>query len=89
MQYRNLGSTGLKTSILSFGTYLTFGYTVDLNSAKNMMEYAYDMGINIFDNAELYAQGISETIMGRELKYFVEFYTILERCRIFGLFSNA
>jgi len=68
MEYRNLGNTGLNVSALSFGSYLTFGHSVDVCLAEKLMNIAYDAGINLFDNAEVYALGHSEKIMGEVLK---------------------
>jgi voltage-dependent potassium channel beta subunit len=68
MHYRRLGSAGLKLSELSFGSWVTFKTQLDDSLATRMMEYAYDRGVNFFDNAEAYAGGEAETIMGRVLK---------------------
>jgi len=68
MEYRRLGSSGLKVSTLSFGSWVTFKAQVDLPLAQKMMATAYDAGINFFDNAEAYAAGASEEIMGDALK---------------------
>jgi voltage-dependent potassium channel beta subunit len=68
MLYRRLGSAGLKVSELSFGSWVTFQTQVNDSLAMEMMKYAYDSGVNFFDNAEVYAGGESENIMGRVLK---------------------
>lgn len=68
MQYRHLGSAGLQISALSFGAWITFGDQMDEDVAYECMEAAYDAGVNFFDNAESYAQGSAETIMGKVLK---------------------
>ncbi len=68
MEYRNLGRSGLKVSALSYGSWVTFGTQVDVNAAAEMMKIAYDAGVNFFDNAEAYAGGESEVIMGKALK---------------------
>jgi voltage-dependent potassium channel beta subunit len=68
MEYRYLGKTGLELSVLSFGSWVTFHKQVQDNSADELMGLAYDQGINFFDNAEVYALGESEKIMGRVLK---------------------
>ncbi len=68
MQYRKLGKSGLKISALSFGSWVTFGSQVDVQPAVEMMGYAYDQGVNFFDNAEVYAGGQSEEIMGKALQ---------------------
>jgi voltage-dependent potassium channel beta subunit len=68
MQYRRLGKSGLKLSALSFGSWVTFGNQVDERAAIELLRLAYDRGVNFFDNAEAYAAGESERIMGRALK---------------------
>lgn len=68
MEYRRLGRSGLELSVLSFGSWVTFHKQVDDNSADELMGIAYDRGINFFDNAEVYALGESEKMMGRVLK---------------------
>lgn len=70
MQYRQLGKAGLKVSALSFGSWLTFGEKIGLDEAKACMRYAFDQGINFFDNAEVYGNGRAELIMGEALKGF-------------------
>ena len=64
MEYRNLGKSGLKVSSFSFGSWITFGNQVSTKVAEQCMRLAYDSGINFFDNAEVYAQGKSEEVMG-------------------------
>jgi voltage-dependent potassium channel beta subunit len=68
MEYRNLGNSGLKVSALSFGAWVTFGSQVDVDAAVEMMKIAFDAGVNFFDNAEVYADGVAEEIMGAALK---------------------
>jgi voltage-dependent potassium channel beta subunit len=68
MEYRRLGSAGIKVSALSFGSWVTFGPQLGGDSAYECMKIAYDAGINFFDNAEVYAKGASETIMGEVFK---------------------
>jgi len=67
MEYRNLGKSGLRVSELSYGSWVTFSIQLDKAKAKKTMKYAYDKGINFFDNAEAYASGSSEKIMGEVL----------------------
>ena len=67
MEYRNLGKSGLRVSELSYGSWVTFSIQLDKAKAKKTMKYAYDKGINFFDNAEAYASGASEKIMGEVL----------------------
>lgn len=64
MEYRRLGGSGLKLSALSFGSWVTFGTSIGRSEARKLCALAYDAGINFFDNAETYAQGESERIMG-------------------------
>ncbi len=68
MEYRYLGKSGLKVSALSFGSWVTFSNQVQTESAVEMMAMSYDAGINFFDNAEVYADGESEVIMGDALQ---------------------
>ncbi|MHB8625585.1 MAG: potassium channel beta subunit family protein [Aggregatilineales bacterium] len=68
MEYRRLGKSGLKVSALSFGAWVTFGNQVDVDKAVECMTAAYDAGCNFFDNAEAYASGQAETVMGAALK---------------------
>ena len=68
MEYKNLGNSGLPVSRLSFGSWLTFGNQIGDDVAEKLMHVAYDNGINFFDNAETYAQGKSEIVMGNILK---------------------
>ena len=64
MQYRRLGTSGLQLSALSFGAWVTFGRQLDRHKARDLLACAFDHGINYFDNAETYAAGLAETIMG-------------------------
>lgn len=68
MDYRYMGRTGLQLSVLSFGSWVTFHKQIDDDIADRLMGMAYDAGINFFDNAEGYAGGESEKMMGRVLK---------------------
>ena len=68
MNYRRLGRAGLKVSELSFGSWVTFHNQADLGLAVDMLATAYEAGVNFFDNAEIYAQGKSEEIMGAALR---------------------
>lgn len=68
MEYTNLGKTGLQISRLSLGSWLTFGKQIGDSTAEELMDVAYDHGVNFFDNAEIYARGESERVMGRILK---------------------
>jgi voltage-dependent potassium channel beta subunit len=64
MQYRRLGTSGLQLSALSFGAWMTFGAQVGRGEARNLIAAAWDHGINFFDNAETYANGEAERVMG-------------------------
>jgi len=68
MEYRRMGKSGLQLSALSYGSWVTFSKQVDDSLADELMGLAYDSGINFFDNAETYARGESEKLMGRVLK---------------------
>jgi voltage-dependent potassium channel beta subunit len=68
MKYNHLGRTGIQVSELSFGSWVTFHNQADVKAAVDMMAAAYDQGVNFFDNAEVYASGKSETVMGDALK---------------------
>jgi voltage-dependent potassium channel beta subunit len=68
MEYRYMGRTGLQLSVVSFGSWVTFHKQIEDQKADELMGMAYDAGINFFDNAEAYAGGESELMMGRILK---------------------
>jgi len=68
MQYRRLGRAGLQVSELSLGSWVTYANQVDVDAAVEMMAAAFDAGVNFFDNAEAYAGGKSEEVMGAALK---------------------
>lgn len=68
MEYRRLGKSGLQVSALSLGSWLTFGKQIGDDVAEHLMDLAYERGVNFFDNAEIYARGESERVMGRILK---------------------
>jgi voltage-dependent potassium channel beta subunit len=68
MNYRHLGRTGIRVSELSFGSWVTFKNQVEVDAAVELMAAAYDAGVNFFDNAEVYANGKSEEVMGAALK---------------------
>lgn len=68
MEYRHLGRTGIRVSELSLGSWITFKNQVDVDAAAEIMAAAYDSGVNFFDNAEAYAKGKSEEVMGAALK---------------------
>ena len=68
MKYRHLGKAGVKVSELSLGAWVTYGNQFGVEEAKEIMSAAYDAGVNFFDNAEAYAGGQAELIMGKALK---------------------
>lgn len=68
MEYRRLGKSGLQVSALSFGSWVSFSKQINDKVADELMGIAYDNGVNFFDNAEVYALGESEKMMGRVLK---------------------
>ena len=70
MNYRRLGKSGLQVSELSFGSWITFGNQIGDKISEDLMKIAYDSGVNFFDNAEIYANGNSEVVMGKILKKF-------------------
>ena len=68
MQYRRLGRSGLQVSALSLGSWVTYHNQVDTNAARELLAAAMDGGINFFDNAEAYAGGNSELVMGEAIR---------------------
>ena len=67
MTYRRVGRSGLKVSVLSFGSWVSFGPQLDVAKARDCLDAAYQAGVNFFDNAEAYAGGESERIMGKAI----------------------
>lgn len=79
MEHRRLGRSGLKVSVLSFGSWVSFGSQLDVGKARDCIEAAHEAGVTFFDNAEAYAGGESERIMGeafRQLGWARETYTV-------------
>src|SRR5512138_1682004 len=68
MRYRHLGRAGIQVSELSFGSWVTFSNQIDVQAAVDCMSAAYEAGVNFFDNAEVYAGGKSEEVMGSALR---------------------
>ncbi len=68
MHYRRLGRSGLKVSEISFGAWVTFGDQIDEKTAGRLIHAAYEAGINFFDNADIYANGQAESVMGKAIK---------------------
>ena len=79
MEYRRLGKSGLQVSELSFGSWITFGNQIENGTSERLMDIAYEAGVNFFDNAEVYAAGQSEIVMGEILakkKWARDTYTV-------------
>ncbi|KAF5402471.1 Voltage-gated potassium channel subunit beta-3 [Paragonimus heterotremus] len=82
MIYRNLGNTGLRVSILGFGTHITFGQQISDEMAENLLTLAYNSGINLFETSETYCNGAAEITLGKILKnqkwryVFLSFYPV-------------
>ena len=70
MNYRHLGKAGIKVSELSFGAWLTFGRSLDGAKVKSLIRVAFEHGVNFFDNAEAYAHGEAEILMGEAIKEY-------------------
>ena len=68
MNYRRMGRTGLKLSEISLGAWLTFGQQIDDSEASRILHKAYELGVNFFDNADIYARGEAEIVMGKAIK---------------------
>ncbi len=67
MQYRKLGKWGVKVSEISLGSWLTYGGAVDDKEAKAHIHHAYNLGINFFDTANVYAHGVAEQVVGKAI----------------------
>lgn len=90
MQYRRLGRSGLQLSALSFGAWVTFGQQVDRSAARDMLALAHDRGVNFFDNAETYNNGIAEQVMGdvlADLRFPRDSYCVSSKV-FFGAVKN-
>ena len=68
MHYRRLGQSGLKVSEISLGAWVTMGSQIDENLSSELIHHAYENGVNFFDNADIYARGQAETVMGKAIK---------------------
>ncbi|MBN1665933.1 MAG: aldo/keto reductase [Anaerolineales bacterium] len=68
MHYRRLGKSGLKVSEISLGAWVTFGNQIDQKTANDLIHQAYEVGVNFFDNADVYANGEAETVMGQAIQ---------------------
>ncbi len=69
MHYRRLGKTGIKVSEISLGAWVTFGDQISEKTATDLVHAAYDQGVNFFDNADVYAKGRAEEVLGRAIKH--------------------
>ncbi len=67
MHYRRLGHSGLKVSEISLGSWITFGNQIEESTAINLIKEAFAQGINFFDNADMYAAGQAEIVMGKAI----------------------
>ena len=67
MEYRPLGRSGLQVSEVSLGSWLTLGSSVDRETTREIVHRAYDLGINLFDTADVYAAGQAEEVLGQAL----------------------
>lgn len=90
MQYRRVGSTGLQLSALSFGAWVTFGKQVGRSQARELLALAHDRGVNFFDNAETYNNGVAEELMGdvlADLRFSRDSYCVSSKV-FFGTADN-
>lgn len=77
MEYRQLGNSGLRVSSISIGSWLTFGSSVEVADTAKLIQQAYDLGVNFFDTADVYAHGKSEEAVGRALRNIPRPYVVL------------
>ena len=77
MQYRPLGRSGLQVSEISLGSWLTLGSSVDRESTREIVHRAYDLGVNLFDTADVYAGGQAEEVMGQALRAIPRRYLVI------------
>ena len=70
MHYRRFGRSGLKVSEISLGSWVTFGAQIEEDTVSDLIHTAYENGINFFDNADVYADGQAEIVMGKAIKRF-------------------
>src|SRR5689334_19806998 len=68
MNYRNLGRTGLKVSEISLGSWTTYGGSVDESDAVAIIRRGFELGINLFDTADVYVRGAAETVLGKAIR---------------------
>jgi len=77
MEYRNLGRSGLQVSEISLGSWLTFGSSVDRETTREIVHKAYDLGVNLFDSADVYASGDAERALGNALRGIPRRYVVI------------
>lgn len=77
MEYRNLGNSGIQVSEISLGSWLTFGSSLDQNVTSEIVHEAYDLGINLFDTADIYANGAAESALGHALRGIPRRYVVI------------
>jgi voltage-dependent potassium channel beta subunit len=77
MEYRSLGRSGLSVSEVSLGSWLTLGSSVDRESTREIVQRAYDLGINLFDTADVYAAGQAEEVLGEALRAIPRRYVVI------------
>ncbi len=77
VEYRNLGRSGLRVSEISLGSWLTLGSSVDAEATREIVHRAYDLGINFFDTADVYANGRAEEVLGAALAAFPRRYVVI------------
>ena len=88
MEYRNLGRSGLKVSSVSVGSWLTFGSSVEVRETARLIEQAFDLGVNFFDTADVYARGKSEEAVGAALRSIPRPYVVLATKCFFPMSEN-
>lgn len=89
MEYRRLGKSGIKVSEISLGTWLTYGKTVEIESAKQCFKTAYEHGVNFFDTADIYATGESEKVVGDILQDYNRSDIVLGTKTFFPMSQNV
>lgn len=89
MEYRRLGKSGIKVSEISLGTWLTYGKTVEIESAKQCFKTAYEHGVNFFDTADIYATGESEKVVGDILQEYNRSDIVLGTKTFFPMSQNV
>jgi len=77
MEYRNLGRSGLKVSTVSVGSWLTFGSRVEVSETAKLIQQAYELGVNFFDTADVYARGAGEEAVGEALRGIPRAYVVI------------